>query len=98
MAVVPDWPHRHLDDPSYWGLLAYLVVFVLVLALTSGGVGRTGRALLRVFLFGLPLIYVANWVRFGGSTAVSQERHGCRTQTTNQDAGSDEAYPGRKSF
>ncbi len=32
LPLVPDWPHRHLDDPSYWGLGAYIVALALLLA------------------------------------------------------------------
>ena len=29
ISVLPDLPYRHLDDPSYWGVLGFLLVFVL---------------------------------------------------------------------
>ncbi len=70
LAVVPDWPHRHLDDPSYWGLLGYLIVFAVFLARprASWAAGGSARRLIRLFLLGLPLVYVADWLRFGGTS------------------------------
>ena len=70
LAVVPDWPHRHLDDPSYWGLLGYLIVFAMLLVRprASWGIGGSARGIIRLFLLGLPLVYVADWLRFGGSS------------------------------
>lgn len=71
LLVVPDWPHRHLDDPSYWGIIGYLVVFFALVArgARSWSPGSANRRLTRLFLAGLPVIYVANWMRFGESTA-----------------------------
>lgn len=71
LLVVPDWPHRHLDDPSYWGLIGYLVVFLAVFARGSASwsARSANRRMIRLFLVGLPAIYVANRLRFGGSAA-----------------------------
>ncbi len=66
LAVIPDWPHRHLDDPAYWGMIGYLGVFALMLA-RRGRSWRTGGANRRtvvLFLVGLPLIYLAAALRF----------------------------------
>jgi len=70
LLVVPDWPHRHLDDPSYWGLIAFLGVVVLLVRRRGLGwdPGTVNRGLIVLFLLGLQLIYIAGWVRFGGST------------------------------
>jgi hypothetical protein len=70
LSVVPDWPHRHLDDPSYWGMIGYLVVFMVLLRRSrpSFSVGGASRRTVQLFLIGLPLVYVADWLRFGGST------------------------------
>ncbi len=71
LSVVPDWPHRHLDDPSYWGLLGYLAVFLslCVRRPRTFATDTSDRRLIRLFLLGLPLVFVADWLRFGGSTA-----------------------------
>lgn len=71
LLVVPDWPHRHLDDPRYWGIIGYLVVFCAVVARgsRSWSRGSANRRMTRLFLAALPVIYVASWMRFGGSTA-----------------------------
>jgi hypothetical protein len=71
LLVVPDWPYRHLDNPSYWGLIGYLVVFFALVGrgTRSWSPGSANRGVTRLFLAGLPAIYVANWIRFGGSTA-----------------------------
>ncbi len=70
LAVVPDWPHRHLDDPSYWGLVGYLIVFSLFLVRprASWAVGGSARRIIQLFRLGLPLVYVADWLRFGGTS------------------------------
>ena len=66
--VVPDWPHRHLTDPSYWGLVGFLVFVVLVFSRASRSWAPSGlnRRLMRLFLLGLPIIYVANCLRWNG--------------------------------
>ena len=70
LAVVPDWPHRHLDDPSYLGLLGYLIVVALLLLRprASWAAGGSARRIIQLFLLGLPLVYVADWLRFGGTS------------------------------
>lgn len=69
LAVIPDLPHRHLDDPSYWGVVGYAVLFVLLAFRVdqSWAPGRANRRLIVLFLVALPVVYVANWFRFGGS-------------------------------
>lgn len=65
--LVPDTPLRHLDDPSYWGVVGYMVALGLV------GIRRWRHPLhifpeYRVmlgFLIAMPIIYLANWLRFG---------------------------------
>lgn len=70
LLVVPDWPHRHLGDPSYWGIIGYLVVFFALVARgsRSWSPGSANRRVTRLFLAGLPVIYMAHWIRFNGST------------------------------
>ncbi len=66
--IVPELPLVHLDDPSHWGVIGYLgFVGILARRVTVGRLGLP-RSLLALFLAGMPLIYVANWVRFGGTT------------------------------
>lgn len=69
LTAVPDWPYRHLDDPSYWGVLGYLALFLLLLARQGSGrkLRPSSRRSLRLLLVGLPLVYVANRIRFGGT-------------------------------
>lgn len=71
VALIPDWPHRHLDDPSYWGVIGYGLIFALLVLRRKAAwrAGGPNRRLLLAFLVGLPLIYVANRLRFGGSEA-----------------------------
>lgn len=66
--VVPSWPFAHLDDPGHWGVLGYVLVLGLVLRLRLKGARgtRTERRLLALFLAGMPVVYVADWFRFGG--------------------------------
>lgn len=70
LAVLPDWPQRHLGDPSYWGVLGFLVLVVLVLRHRRGSwtSGSGNRRTIVAFLFLVPLVYVADWLRFGGSS------------------------------
>jgi hypothetical protein len=65
--MVPAFPLAHLDDPSHWGVLGY--VGTLGLLLHRARTDRPGipKRLPAYFLVGMPLIYLANWIRFGGS-------------------------------
>lgn len=67
--IVPDWPHRHLAEPSYLGALGFGASVVLFLAQRRLGWARGGlnRRLGQVFLFALPIFYVASWARHGAS-------------------------------
>jgi hypothetical protein len=79
LVVVPDWPQAHLDDPSYWGVVGFLVVVAIVLYGGSGSwqPGGRERRLILILLLGLPVVYVANWARWGGSwSALSVELGG----------------------
>lgn len=69
LAVVPDSPHRHLDEPAYWGLIGFLVVIVLILGRASASFSRDGgsRRVVRAFIVGVQVIYVASWMRWGGT-------------------------------
>lgn len=69
LAVVPDWPHRHLANPSYWAVAGFVVLVVGLLA-SRRRVWRPGGSTRRTvvaFLALVQLVYVANWLRFGGS-------------------------------
>jgi hypothetical protein len=69
LAVVPDWPYRHLTDPSYWGVMGFLVLVVLILGRRVGPwtPGSANRRTVLAFLVLVPVVYVADWFRFGGS-------------------------------
>lgn len=69
--LVPGFPLAHLDDPGHWGVLGYLLVLALVLRLRLKGARgtRSERRLLALFLAGMPVVYVADWLRFGGPPA-----------------------------
>jgi hypothetical protein len=69
-AVVPEWPLAGVTNPSYWGVAGFLVFVLLVLfgGGTSWSPGSLNRRLVITFLVGLQLVYVANWMRFGGSS------------------------------
>ncbi len=70
LGVVPDWPHRHAGDPTYWAVLGYLLIAVLLVARTPDlRTGGAGRRMIRVFLVALPLVYVFSWFRNGGTSA-----------------------------
>jgi hypothetical protein len=62
--IVPENPLLHLDDPSHWGLIGYVATLLLLLRRSGRGVPRRTLAL---FLAGMPLIYLANWLRHDGS-------------------------------
>ncbi len=68
LAVLPGWPHRHLDDPSYLGVIGFAVVAALLLR-SKGGMdpGSANRRRVGIVLFALPVVYVANLLRWGGS-------------------------------
>ena len=61
LAVVPDWPHRHLTEPAYWGMLGFTVVVLALLVHRhrSWRPGGANRRVVLLFLVGLPLIYLA---------------------------------------
>lgn len=70
LGVVPSWSLRYLTDPSYWGVIGFSA---LVLWLLLRGPGRSWRAgssnrrTILLFLAAVPVVYVADWLRFGGS-------------------------------
>ena len=68
--LVPDNPVHHLDNPNYWGVMGYVAIFatVVILRLNESLSIELERSILTVFLAGMPLIYVADWVRFDGTS------------------------------
>lgn len=69
LAVLPDWPHHNLTDPSYWGVLGFVILVVRLLWLRGPdwSRGSANRLTILAFLVLVPAVYVANWLRFGGS-------------------------------
>jgi hypothetical protein len=69
LAVVPDWPHRNVTDPNYWGVVAFLVLVLFFMGRrpSSWKPGSANRRTILAFLALVPTIYVADWLRFGGS-------------------------------
>lgn len=69
LAVLPDWPHRNLSDPSYWGVIGFVVLAARLVWLRGGAwsPGSQSRRTILAFLILVPVVYVANWLRFGGS-------------------------------
>ena len=67
--IVPENPLAHLDDPSHWGVIGYVLTVWRLVALRSDRLDRPSGAhrILIGFLIGMPIIYLADWVRFGGS-------------------------------
>ncbi len=66
--IVPEIPLLHLDDPSHWGVMGYAATLVVVAARLLGRRSAASERRWMVgFLVGMPLIYVADWVRFGGT-------------------------------
>ncbi len=66
---MPDLPHRHTSDPSYLGIVGFVFIVGLLIRRTGQGWGRhsANRRVIVFFLVALPLIYLANWMKFGGS-------------------------------
>lgn len=66
--IVPAFPLAHLDDPGRWGVLGYVAILLLILRLRLRGIrgSRAELRLLALFLAGMPLVYLADWFRFGG--------------------------------
>ena len=64
--IVPESPFAHLDDPSHWGVLGYLGCVGALAGRWWRGRLRPPRRLLAIFLTGMPLVYLANWLRWGG--------------------------------
>lgn len=71
LAIVPDWPHRHLADPSYWAVAGFVLLTVRLLSFSrrSWQPGSAARHTVLAFLAIVPMVYVAEWFRFGGSGA-----------------------------
>ena len=69
LAIVPDWPHRHPEDPSYWGVTGFVALAIVLLAARrrSWAPGGGARRAVVAFLALVQLVYVANWFRHGGS-------------------------------
>ncbi|MFN1834269.1 hypothetical protein AB2B38_003310 [Balneola sp. MJW-20] len=69
LAVIPDWPIFHLDNPSYWSMMGflYLTIGLVVLPDSSWKKGSTNRNLIIAFLAIVQLVYIANWIRYGES-------------------------------
>ncbi len=66
--IVPGVPFAHLDDPSYWGVIGYALTLVVVVARVLGRRSEASERRWMVgFLVGMPLIYIADWLRFGGA-------------------------------
>ncbi len=66
--VLPALPFTHLGDPSHLAVLAYLGFLVLLVRHTRRRGLVPPRRLVATFLFGMPLVYLANWLLHGGST------------------------------
>ena len=66
--IVPESPLRNLDDPNHWGVLGFVLTLLVLVNLWMRGIrgSRTERDLFVLFLVGMPIIYLADWVRFGG--------------------------------
>ena len=66
---MPAPPFAHLDDPSHWGVIGFALILLLVLRLRLRGIrgSLSERNWLLAFLAGMPVIYLADWLRFGGS-------------------------------
>lgn len=64
--IVPENPAFHLDDPNYWGVIGYCAVFLVVLFMRILGnqTIKQEKILLTIFLAAMPLIYIADWLRF----------------------------------
>ncbi len=64
--IVPENPMLHLDDPSHWGIIGYLSVLLVISSAKLAGQNRGAleRNLLTGFLLAMPLIYIANWIRY----------------------------------
>lgn len=69
LAVIPDWPIFHLDNPSYWSMMGflYLTIRLVVLPDSSWKKGSINRTLIIAFLAVVQLVYIANWIRYGES-------------------------------
>jgi len=70
LAVVPEWSLTGLTDPSYWGVVGFFTLVLLILGgrRRSWSPGSVNRRLVLAFLVALPLLYLAHWLRFGGSS------------------------------
>jgi hypothetical protein len=68
--IVPEFPLTHLDNPSHWGVVGYAATLVVLLAYRLRGIrgSRHEFSLLTAFLAGMPVIYIAAWLRYGGTT------------------------------
>ncbi|WP_224826748.1 hypothetical protein [Cognatishimia sp. MH4019] len=70
LQFVPAFPLRNLDDPSHWGVLGFVCVAAFLALCKSWDLESPPlRWLFAAFLVALPTIYVANWLRWGGSEA-----------------------------
>ena len=68
MRIVPGLPFMHLDDPNHWGVLGFALTLIVLIGLWLRDIrgSRAERDLFVLFLVGMPIIYLADWFRFGG--------------------------------
>lgn len=70
LLFVPALPFLHLDDPSHWGVLGFAATAALLLSPSADRWSRRQlHAILTVFVIALPLIYIANAIRWNGGVA-----------------------------
>ena len=75
LIFVPALPFLHLDDPSHWGVLGFAATAALLLSPSADRWSRRRlHVILTVFVIALPVIYVANAIRWnGGMTGLTVE-------------------------
>ncbi|MEM8962315.1 MAG: DUF6010 family protein [Acidobacteriota bacterium] len=66
VSIIPEPPWARLDDPNQWGVIGYVGTLLMLIYFQFRPNDKREHRLLVMFLAGMPVIYLADWLRFAG--------------------------------